>query len=263
MNGILITDVDGTLVKDGTLDINPEYYEVMGQLLDKGIQVVICSGRAYSSVSRLFSPLKEKLYFICDGGSVIRTEKEILKSYAFEPELWKNMYRSAMSVKDCDCFISTVYGCYAENPDSEMYKWLVDSYKFDMTEINSTDEIKEEVIKLSVYHSTDCEAACKNSFIPLWKDKAKLASSGSTWVDCVRKDANKGTALIWLQNHLRIGRADTYAFGDNINDMEMLQNAGHSFAVENGRPELKAVAERIIPPYWEYGALQVMKSLLV
>ena len=151
MSKIVITDVDGTLVKDGTLDINPEYYEVIAKLIEKGIRVVICSGRSYSSVSKLFRPLADKLYFICDGGSVIRTKNEILKSYPFDKELWMQMYKSAKSVKDCDCFISTVGPCYAEDPDSEMYRWLVDSYKFDMTRIHGIEEVKEDVIKRNEY----------------------------------------------------------------------------------------------------------------
>ncbi len=262
MTKIVITDVDGTLVKDGTLDINPEYYEVISKLIDKGIHVVICSGRSYSSVSKLFMPLVGKLFFICDGGSVIRTQNEILKSYPIEKELWMQMYRSAKSVKERDCFISTVGSCYAEDPNSEMYHWLVDSYKFDMTKIDSIDDVKEDVIKLSVYHTSDCEESCREDFIPRWKDRAKLASSGSTWVDCVSREANKGTALKWLQDYVGVSKEETYAFGDNINDMEMLQNAGHSFAVENAREELKAVADTIIKPYWEYGVLEVMKTLL-
>ena len=262
MSKIVITDVDGTLVKDGTLDINPEYYEVISKLIDNGEYVVICSGRSFSSVSKLFKPIVDKLFFICDGGTVIRTEKEILKSYPFDKELWMQMYQSAKSVKDRDCFLSTVGPCYAEDPESEMYRWLVDSYKFDMTEISSIEEVKEDVIKVSVYHSSDCEAVCKDDFIPKWKDKAKLASSGSTWVDCVSKEASKGTALKWLQEYLGVSKDETYAFGDNINDMEMLQNSGHSFAVDNAREELKAVADTVIKPYWEYGVLEVMKTLL-
>ena len=54
MDKIVISDVDGTLVKDGTLDINPEYCGVVKELMDKGIQVVISSGIPSSStVTRL------------------------------------------------------------------------------------------------------------------------------------------------------------------------------------------------------------------
>ena len=46
---LIATDVDGTLVKDGTLLIDPEYMTVVSRLVDQGIYFVVCSGRQFSS----------------------------------------------------------------------------------------------------------------------------------------------------------------------------------------------------------------------
>lgn len=51
---LIATDVDGTLVKDGTLLIDPEYMTVVSRLVDQGIYFVVCSGRQFS-VNRSFS----------------------------------------------------------------------------------------------------------------------------------------------------------------------------------------------------------------
>jgi len=47
------------LVKDGgsASALNPEYYEVVRKLSEKGIQVVICSGRQKASIEKLFEPV--------------------------------------------------------------------------------------------------------------------------------------------------------------------------------------------------------------
>ena len=50
--------------------------------------------------------------------------------------------------------------------------------------------------------------------------------------------------------------------GDNLNDIEMLQNAGESYAVSNARAEVIASAKHTCPPYWENGVLQVLKTFL-
>ena len=34
---LIMTDIDGTLIPDGTMDINPEYFEVIEKLVEKGI----------------------------------------------------------------------------------------------------------------------------------------------------------------------------------------------------------------------------------
>lgn len=78
---LIATDIDGTLVKDGTLIIDPEYMTVISKLIDKGIIFTVCSGRQFSSEQKLFAPIKDKLMYITDGGTVVRTPDRILKTY--------------------------------------------------------------------------------------------------------------------------------------------------------------------------------------
>ena len=90
---LIATDIDGTLVKDGSLLIDPEYMSVIDRLIDKGIIFVVCSGRQFSSEFKLFAPIKHKLLYITDGGTVVRTPKEILKTYPMDEDIWKGMCR--------------------------------------------------------------------------------------------------------------------------------------------------------------------------
>ena len=60
---LIASDIDGTLVKDGTLAIDREYMEVIGRLIDKGIVFVACSGRQYRSERKLL-PLSQTDCFI-------------------------------------------------------------------------------------------------------------------------------------------------------------------------------------------------------
>ena len=54
---LIMTDIDGTLIPDGTMDINPEYFEVIEKLVEKGIIFVVASGRHMSSVKKVFAPV--------------------------------------------------------------------------------------------------------------------------------------------------------------------------------------------------------------
>ena len=92
---LIVSDIDGTLVKDGTLDINPEYMDVIRKLTEKGIHFVACSGRQYSSEKQLFAPVKDIISYISDGGTLIRTSDKILKVHTLSDEIWKNMARMA------------------------------------------------------------------------------------------------------------------------------------------------------------------------
>ena len=109
---LIATDVDGTLVKDGTLLIDPEYMTVVSRLVDQGIHFVVCSGRQFSSEQKLFAPIKDRLLYISDGGTVVRTPEKILKTYPMETALWKSMCRMVHDeLPSCDCFAATPDYC--------------------------------------------------------------------------------------------------------------------------------------------------------
>ena len=67
---LIATDVDGTLVKDGTMQIDPEYMTVIKELVQKGIIFAVCSGRQFISERKLFAPIKDQLLYITDGGKL-------------------------------------------------------------------------------------------------------------------------------------------------------------------------------------------------
>ena len=85
---LIATDVDGTIVKDGTLRIDPEYMTVIERLIDKGYYFAACSGRQFVSEQKLFAPIKNKLLYITDGGTVVRTPDKILKKFTMREESW-------------------------------------------------------------------------------------------------------------------------------------------------------------------------------
>lgn len=57
--------------------------------------------------------------------------------------------------------------------------------------------------------------------------------------------ATKGIAMAWLCEKLGIALEDVVAFGDNINDISMLEAAGTGVAMENAEPETKAAADAV------------------
>jgi len=261
---LIATDVDGTLVKDGTLLIDPEYMTVVSRLVDQGIHFVVCSGRQFSSEQKLFAPIKDRLLYISDGGTVVRTPEKILKTYPMETALWKSMCRMVHDeLPSCDCFAATPDYCLAEDAGSRMFHWLRDSYGFDVREVPDLSKVEnEDIIKFTIYHPTSCEELCSPNFIPAWKHQAKLAVAGKEWLDCNARGVSKWTGLSFLMNYFGLTSDEVCCFGDNLNDIEMLQNAGESYAVSNARAEVIASAKHTCPPYWENGVLQVLKTFL-
>lgn len=261
---LIATDVDGTLVKDGTMQIDPEYMTVIKELVQKGIIFAVCSGRQFISERKLFAPIKDQLLYITDGGTVVRTPQEILMVHTMPRDVWSGMCRMVQEqMPHCDCFVATPDYCLAEDAGSRMFHWLRDSYGYDIREAERLSDIPDQdIIKFTVYHKSACEEMCAPLFTPAWKDKAQLAAAVKEWMDCNPLGANKGTAIEFVQKHFGISPEETCTFGDNLNDIEMLQNAGRSYAVANARAEVIAAAKDTCAPYWENGVLQILKTFL-
>ena len=70
----------------------------------------------------------------------------------------------------------------------------------------------------------------------LFGDEIKVVTSGNIWIDFITPGTNKGTALQSLLDVLHIRPEECIAFGDQYNDVEMLQLAGTSYSMKNAAP---------------------------
>ena len=195
---LIATDIDGTLVKDGSLLIDPEYMSVIDRLIDKGIIFVVCSGRQFSSEFKLFAPIKHKLLYITDGGTVVRTPKEILKTYPMDEDIWKGMCRMVRDeLPACDYFAATPDFCFAEDGGSPVFHLLRDSYGFEMREVDDITRLdRNDIIKFTVFHPDKCEELCTPVFIPAWNKKAHLAAAGKEWVDSAIATMSRNSSFV-------------------------------------------------------------------
>ena len=71
--------------------------------------------------------------------------------------------------------------------------------------------------------------------------------------EVVNRKFDKGRAVLRVCNYLKIPVENSVAFGDSMNDREMIETAGLGICMENGSPELKRIADDICPPVGENG----------
>ncbi len=81
-------------------------------------------------------------------------------------------------------------------------------------------------------------------------------------MEILRDGINKGSALKWLCDKKGIKRENVIAFGDNYNDIEMIEFAGVGVAMENGEEELKKSADYIALNNNDDGVGKFLKDFL-
>ena len=259
---LVVSDIDGTLVPDGTDRIDPEMMDVVRQLTEHGIVFAGASGRQFLSMKKLFNPVWESLYYITDNGSILRDAKNIYTKHVIPRPLLMELIRDAKRLPGCDIMLCGVDCAYCEEY-SEMFYWLRDSYKFNVEVLGDFEtHLRDDIVKMSIYQKDHAEETVNAWFTPKWRNQFKIASAGTMWMDIVEPDADKGSSVRDLQNLLGITKEETMAFGDNLNDIGMLEAAKESYAIGSARQEVKDAARHVAPPLSQNGETQVLKELL-
>ncbi|KEZ91755.1 MULTISPECIES: HAD family hydrolase [Clostridia] len=257
---LIASDIDGTLVPDGSHELNPELYDVILKLRAKGIQFAAASGRQWLSIESIFEPIKEKVFYLSDNGAYVGCHGRSLYVNTIERKTIMDMVQDVRNMDGLDVMICGPDVIYTETDNQEFLDWMVNGYKFHVKQVEDLTRVESEFIKISVYRKTDVEAHTR-TLREKYADRLKMTIAGDMWMDCMRPGINKGQAVKLLQDSLGIKPEETMAFGDQLNDIEMLKQAYYSFAVGNAREEVKAAARFRTDTNVNDGVLKILKLL--
>lgn len=76
------------------------------------------------------------------------------------------------------------------------------------------------------------------------------------YMELYAADISKATGIQRALEYLQIPMENSYAFGDGLNDMEMMGTVGHALVMGNAGPELKSLAEHVLPTVDEDGVAE-------
>lgn len=260
---LVASDLDGTLLPEGTKDINPEFYDVVRQLCNKGIIFVAASGRDLSTMRTVVEPIGDIIYCISNnGGRITKYLDSDLAVYSLDFNLVKDVISDTrMDEHVRFVSLSTNNGTYTDNKDKEILDWLLNGYGMNPVLVDDLTKKELSVVKISVL--TSCDAAdVVDYYEKKYGEICHVTVAGDCWIDFTHVKADKGIAFLDLINKLGIKKEETWAFGDNINDISMLMSAGEGFAAPSAREEVKAVANTCLKgDIWD-AVINQMKTLL-
>lgn len=263
---LVCSDVDGTLVEEGKGSLNPEYYDEIRRLKEKGIMFAVVSGRSYASASPLFAPVIDDIIFINDNGAVLNYQGKTLKAHTIDDDLAKEIISDIKEELKSVTYISALTGSYAWKENQEFCDLLRTDFKLDVKELDQIpDSLPENagVMSLGVFDAEDAEKAVGKEFIDKWNqhDKIQAVPGGQFWFNVIQKNIDKGVALRELMEMYGFAPEEVIAIGDNMNDMGMLTCIPNSVAIGNARQEVKDVCKYIADTNANDGVLQILKKL--
>lgn len=93
-------------------------------------------------------------------------------------------------------------------------------------------------------------------------DLFTFAPSGNSYIDAMQPGVSKASGIALLMDHYGIERDEVMAFGDAMNDYEIIRFVGTGCAMANGRPALQAVADRVVGCNADHAVQAEMRRVL-
>ena len=234
---LIASDIDGTLLQKGETAISERFFRQARRLMEQGVAICAASGRQYSSLKSLFAPVAEGMYFLCENGAVVYGPgMELLSKTAICRDTALELCRDILEIPDCEVLISGTNMSYL-CPKTEDY---VDHIRYfvgnNTTLLQEPEEMPEDFVKISAYYRPGAKVV-EPLLAPKWKDTFQVAVAGECWLDFTLAD--KATGIRALCRHLGIEADRVMAFGDNYNDIPMLDAVGHPYLMDSAAPELR------------------------
>ena len=245
---LIALDIDGTLLEPGVpVDALPsdEMSRAVAQLIHKGVHVVLASGRMFPGTASVARHLGINQPLVCQqGASVHEQDGSLRHSCSIDAAIAMELLEYA-SANDWPLawFDSERYLVTRQHEQAQFF-----------ADVSRVEIEIDEKPHLSGVHATgidiistkDRASAVHAELERRYGDRLALLDFPS--VTAVHAaDASKGRALSVLAGEMKIERSEVLAIGDSVNDVSMLNWAGHSAAPEHSDRHARAAAQEILP----------------
>ena len=268
-------DLDGTLLDDEKR-LPRENLEALQEAAGQGVVCVPATGRIVSAIPPVVRQLPFVRYFIVTNGAAIydaREDRLLLRAdIPLELALDCCRYMAGLPI---------VYDCY-QNERGWMNRAFYENLEpFFVTEPRMLELIRqtrtpvedlyetlkargEPVQKLQMFFRPDQmdRRADQLKALPERFPQLCATSSVSNNIEINSVHAGKGKALHALCGHLGIDPAETVAFGDGSNDLELLEMAGLGVAMSNAQEPVLLLAGAVAGNNNEGGLGKMLRALM-
>lgn len=257
---LIATDMDGTFL-DSDKRFDPEFIDIFYQLKEKGIKFVIASGNQYYRLYQKFLPLSEQMYFIAENGSYIAEGSTELYCNTIANDDLEKIKQVVCKPNHLFVIICGRKGAYALISDHK-YESLIRIHYCNYQFVESFDDVDDEIMKVAIYDPNEKINDELKIIEPLLPKSVKVVTAGNMWMDIQNRDINKGIGMQFLQAIYEIEPDECMAFGDQMNDYELLQQVKYGYAMDNAVEPIKNIAYEVIGSNDEQGVLIKIKELL-
>ena len=290
MYKLVTVDLDGTLLNSyGEVTENTK--EKIKKTQEKGVEIMIASGRPIDSIKTIAEEINSKKYFIAGNGAIIydiQKEKIIYEKYiprqkiieiakiCEENNISYNIYTEKNIITQ-DLKYNVLY-YYKENLKKDANKitsiikvdsileYVKNEPNIKCLKITVCDEnqtiFKSIVRRLRAIENIDVMDVSHMSR-KVFKQGTEDIEIGYFYTEISSTQVNKWQAIKYLLPILQIKPEEVIGIGDNINDKEMIENAGLGVCMGQSTPVIKEISDEITDSNTKEGVANVLEKIFL
>ncbi len=269
---LIFLDIDGTLTEPGKNVPPPSAVDAVCRARGKGHKVVLCSGRNYGMLFPVVQYGFDGL--IASAGGYIEYDSQVV----YDCPMTSQQQTKVMDIFKESGIYRTIGGRNHSYTDEGFKEFLAE---------NTQSEANSELLRwriqieneLGIYPMSeyDGEPIYGMAFMSRGAERLKKPmqilqeefdfciqdedACGIVNGELSSKDFDKGKAVERLCDFLSISKENTIAFGDSMNDLEMLQAVEVGVCMANGSPSLLKIADMVCPSVTEDGLFKAFQKL--
>lgn len=246
-----VCDMDGTLLNSKGL-ISAKNEAALKKLQSQGVEIIIASGRTDLMMKQYINQLNIRGLIICCNGAIVKNveNNEIIYSKTLDKEIayyiieffFKNNLNFLVYTDD---IVFSNKDNYRARHFEEINESLPVNHRtpieyFDLASINIIGN--REIIKILLVESDDNIRDFVINNLNHFNNMS-VVSSAKGLLDIWASNISKGSAVKILSEMFGVNLEHVIAFGDNYNDIELLETVGMPIAMENAKEQLKSIAK--------------------
>lgn len=269
MYKLIALDIDGTLL-NSEKKVTQEVFDAIQSAKQKGVKVVLSTGRPLPGVQSLLKELKlndEENYVVTFNGGLVQeiTSQDVISNIEMSHEDFDYIYNELAKKHDIKIHINTPDSLVV--PYKEVPKYSIHESKLnnipvicmDENEINSNIRFCKVMLVDEPQIIEDIIAKIPQEF----HDKYTIVRSAPFFLEFLNKKVNKGSGLQALCDKLGIDPSEVIAVGDEENDRHMIEFAGLGVAMGNARDSIKEIANHVTETNNNHGVAKVIYDFIL
>ena len=267
---VIATDMDGTLLDPkGQLDL-PRLEKILDKLDQCDIRFVIATGNEVHRMRQLLGHLAERVVLVVANGARIFENNELIQAQTWDDAMVDKALAHFKGRECQDQFVVTAMnggfvkkGTVFTELDKFMTPEMIEKLYQRMNFVDEFDpNLFGGVLKMSMVVGEERLDSVLQEVNDLFDGRVRAVSSGYGCIDILQDGIHKAWGLVELLKRWNLKPEQIMAFGDSENDIEMLELAGISYAMENAEEAVKRVATKVAPANSRAGVYKVLENWL-